>query len=268
MQFDIEYALQCVMPILEKLPVTMEMTLIATLIALVIGAIFAVLLEKKIPVVTQLLTVLCSFLKGIPVLAMLYVFYYSMPIIMGDYLSHWGIPYDQRNPPKLSFAIIAFSLSYVPYMCDMIRSAYQAVPKGQMEACLSVGMSKMQAMRSVIIPQLTAIAIPNFGNHFVNLLKMTSLAYMVSVIEMMGAAKNFAVKNQRFLETYVVAALIFWVVFLIFEQLFRLIEKYSGRYRNPQTASAKANSAAAAKKVSVFGLRKRVQTKKNGGVIV
>lgn len=243
MSFDLKYAVECIQPVIEKLPVTLLMTLVSTVAALIIGALFAVIRSKQIKVVSQIAAVLCSFLKGIPVLAMLYVLYYAMPSIMENIMVPIGFSYDMRNPPKMSFAIIAFSLSYVPYMCDMIQSAYSTIPKGQMEACMSIAMSKFQAMRRVILPQLVVVAIPNFGNHFVNILKMTSLAYMVTVVEMMGAAKNFAVMNQRFLETYIVAALVYWAVCILFEQLFKYIEKHTGKFRQTEVAEKKLKNA-------------------------
>ena len=138
--------------------------------------------------------------------------------------------YDSRNPPKIAMAIVALSISFIPYMCDMILSAFDTIPKGQFEAAYAMGYTHYQMMRHVIIPQLIVVAIPNFGNHFVNLLKASSLAYMVTIVEMMGAAKNYATGYQRFLETYVVAALIYWIIFILFEFLFKLLEKKTGKY--------------------------------------
>jgi len=230
MSFDFEYASSCIRPIIEKLPVTMNLTIWAVIISLLGGIIFATIERSRFTVLKLICKFFRSFLKGVPILVFLYFFYYSMDDIfmaMGD---GFGFTYDVRNPPKIAMAIVALAISYIPYMCDMILSAFDTIPKGQFEAAYAMGFSHTKMMTRIIIPQLITVAIPNFGNHFVNLLKASSLAYMVTIVEMMGAAKNYATGYQRFLETYVVAALIYWVIFVLFELLFRVLEKRSGRY--------------------------------------
>ena len=230
MSFDFEYALKCFKPILEKLPVTLSITVYAVIIALAGGILLALGVKCKSTIINIIVGVINSFLKGVPIVVFLYLFNYSMDDIMNGLGRLFSFEYDIRNPPKMVFAVIAMAISYAPYMCDMIVSAFDTIPRGQIEACDAFGFSKMQAMRRIILPQMLVIALPNFGNHFVNLLKATAFAYMVTILEMMGSARNFAVLNQRFLETYIVCALIYWVVFGVFEQLFIIIEKNSGKY--------------------------------------
>ncbi len=228
--FSFSFALTCFQPILEKLPVTLLLTLGAVAFALVGGILLSFGVLCKVRVIRTILSILISFLKGIPILVFLYIFNNSIDDVMRTIASLFDFTYDIRNPPKFLFAILAMGLSYAPYMCDMIVSALETVPKGQMEACESIGFTKWQGMRRIVLPQLAVIALPNFGNHFVNLLKATSLTYMVTILEMMGAAKNYAVLNQKFLEPYVTCALIYWGVFLVFERGFRVLEKVTGRY--------------------------------------
>lgn len=236
MSFDFGYALTCFLPILSKLNVTMYITLLSTLFAILGGILFAIILRTRVPVLDKIVHFISSFLKGVPPLILLFIFYYSMPMI----LITLGIKYDLKNPPKLTFAIIAFSITYIPYMSDMLLSALSTIPKGQMEACHAMGMTTWQGMVHIILPQLVVVAIPNFGNHFVNILKATAIAYMVTIVEMMGAAKNFAVENQMFLETYVVAALIYWGVCIFFDWMFAQLEKHAGKYlHTSRTASQK-----------------------------
>lgn len=232
MRFDIGYMIKCIMPIISKFPITLYMAITATVLAVVFGLIFAVIVKKNIFILSKIVHFINSFLKGIPVLVILYVLYYSMPTVLASLAKSLGFAYDIKNPPKLLFGILAFGVTYIPYMCDMIISAYETIPKGQMEACNSIGFTTFQAMKRIIIPQMLVVCVPIFGNHFVNILKVTSLAYMVSIIEMMGAAKNYATGTQRFMETYIVAALIYWIVCIGFDKFFVLIEKNTGKYRN------------------------------------
>ncbi|SFR55608.1 amino acid ABC transporter permease [Anaeromicropila populeti] len=230
MSFDFHYAITCIEPILKKLPVTMKLTLWSMAIALLGGILFALMKKSNNKILANVCRLTSSFLKGVPILVFLYFFYYSMDDILHALGGTFRFEYDLRNPPKIQMAIVALSISYIPYMSDMLLSALDTIPKGQFEACYAMGFTKLQMMIRIIIPQLIVVCIPNIGNHFVNLLKATSLAYMVTIVEMMGAAKNFAVKNQRFLETYIMAAFVYWVIFIMFEQLFQLIERHSGKY--------------------------------------
>lgn len=228
--FKWKFAYTCFIPILKGLPMTMELTLATVLLALTGGILLSFGMKSRYAWLNLFFSILNSFLKGIPILVFLYVFNNSIDDIMGTLASLFAFTYDIRHSPTFAFAVIAMALSYAPYMCDMILSAYDTVPSGQREACEAFGFTKWESMRRIIIPQMTVIAIPNFGNHFVNLLKATSLTCMVTIMEMMGTARNYATLNQRFLETYVICALLYWGVFCIFEQLFRILEKKTGRY--------------------------------------
>jgi L-cystine transport system permease protein len=232
MYFDINYAIETVGEIISKLPLTLYMALSATTISLILGIIFSFITRRKIKGLSQSVTVLMSFFKGIPVLVLLFISYYTMPSIMVGLSESWGLAYDIRNPPALSFAIVAFALSYSAYMKDMIDTALDTVPKGQMEACKSIGYTNFQSMYRIIGPQAVVVAIPNFGNHFINLFKLTSLAYMVGVMEILGTARNIGTVSLKFLEPYAVACLIYWIVCIIFENIFSVIEKKLGIFRN------------------------------------
>ena len=94
-----------------------------------------------------------------------------------------------------------------------------------MEAAISIGMSKWQAMRRIILPQAFVIALPNFGNSFISLLKDTSLAFVVSVVELMGKAKIVGAAGLNFFEVYIVVALIYWAVCIIVERFLIILEK-------------------------------------------
>lgn len=231
MNFDAAYALSTVGEIASKLPLTLMMALIATILSLLMGIIFAVIIRCDVPILKPITKVLMSFFKSVPVLVLLYVAYYAMPSLMTVLSEKYGFAYDVRNPPSLSFAIIAFAVTYSSYMCDMIIAALDTIVKGQFEACYAMGFTKFQMMTRIIMPQLIVVAIPNFGNHFINLVKATSLAYMVGVIEIMGMARNIGSTSLKFLEPYVVAALIYWIVCFLGEKLVAFIEKRLGKYR-------------------------------------
>jgi L-cystine transport system permease protein len=243
--FSFSFAFTCFAPILQELPVTLILTIGSVFFALIGGILLSLGISCKLRAVSTVFSVISSFLKGIPILVFLYLFNNSIDDVMKALSRLFNTAYDIRNPPNFLFAILAMALSYTPYMSDMILSALETVPKGQSEACESLGFTKLQTMKRIVLPQMMVIALPNFGNHFVNLLKATSLTYMVTILEMMGAAKNYAVLNQKFLEPYVVCSLIYWAIFLVFEKFFRILEKITGRYLQPSAIRQVKKSEAA-----------------------
>ncbi|MDY6351807.1 MAG: amino acid ABC transporter permease [Lachnospiraceae bacterium] len=240
--FDQSTFFQSFIPIIRAMPTTLILTVASIALALTGGIILSLLLTCPLKIIRTIFKIVASFLKGIPILVFLYVFNTSIDGVMAKLYSLFNLTYSNRNTPTLQFAIFALSLSYTPYLADMIISAYNAVPRGQSEACTAFGFTKGQAMLHIIIPQMIVVAIPNFGNHFVNLLKATSLTCMVTIMEMMGTARNFATMNQKFLEAYTACALIYWIVFELFEQFFGFIERRSGRYLQPGALKVRART--------------------------
>ncbi len=229
-----EIYLECLREVMSGIPTTLGLTIWSVLLALVLGITLSFGVLSKVTPIRMVFSVLCSFLKGIPILVFLYAFHTSIDVIMGGLDQIFTFyTYDIRKPPTFIFAVFALALSYAPYMCDMVTSALGTIPKGQWEACDAGGFTDWQKMTRIIIPQSIVVAIPNFGNHFVNLLKASSLSCMVMIMEMMGEARNYATLSQKFLECYTVCALCYWFVFVVFEQAFRMVEKRTGRYLQP-----------------------------------
>ena len=110
-------------------------------------------------------------------------------------------------------------------MTDVVISAIQSVDSGQLEACWSVGMTTFQGYKRVIIPQAVIVGIPNAGNQFVALMKATSMAYFITVMEVLGKAKQLAAGTYKFFEAYIIAAVVYWVLCIIFEKLIAVMER-------------------------------------------
>jgi L-cystine transport system permease protein len=125
---------------------------------------------------------------------------------------------------------VSFSLNVGAYLSETIRSAILSVGKGQIEAAESIGMTASQVMRRIVIPQAAVVAIPNLGNSFIALLKDTSLAFAASVPEIIGQAKIAAARSSKFFEAYIVAAAIYWLICILFEQLMSFGEKRLRRH--------------------------------------
>jgi putative amino-acid transport system permease protein len=107
-------------------------------------------------------------------------------------------------------------------MSETMRGAIRSVDKGQMEGCLSVGMTYWQAMKRIVLPQALHYIIPPLSNNFLEVFKGTSLASMVGITEMMLKAKMMSSKDLRFMETYLAILFIYWGLNIIFS----IIQKY------------------------------------------
>ena len=204
--------------ILSALPVTLNIAIVTMIFSLILSFFVALARINKIKVVSKLATVYVSFIRGTPLLVQIYLSYYGIPKVLNHMNARFGWSLNVNNVPIIVFV-------YVAFMSETFRAAILSVEKGQMEAAISVGMSKWQAMKRIILPQAFVIALPNFGNSFIGLIKDTSLAFVVSIVELMGKAKIVGAQGLNFFEVYIVVALIYWAVCIIVEKLLAILEK-------------------------------------------
>lgn len=171
--------------LLQGLGNTLIMTLGALCIGVVIGTLIAVLkyFAEDVPALKPL-DMLCDLyvttIRGIPVVVLLMIFFY---VIM-------------TSAEGITVGIIAFGINSGAYMAELIRSGIGAVDKGQMEAGRSLGMSKVQAMRKIVFPQAVRYILPAIGNEMIALLKETSVAGYVAVVDLTRAGN--LVRNNTY----------------------------------------------------------------------
>ena len=223
--FDASYIWEFIPKLLEALPVTLEMTVVAAIGGLVLGFLIALVKIKKIKVLNQICSVYVSFMRGTPLLVQLFLSYYGLPIVLQAINAKFGTSFDVNSVPAIVFVFIAFSLNEAAYNSETIRAAIQSVDKNEIEAGKAMGMTNLQIMRRITLPQALVVAMPNFGNSLISLLKNTSLAFTVSVVDIMGKAKVVSGRNLRLFEVYIAAAIVYWVVCIIIEIAAKLIEK-------------------------------------------
>lgn len=229
--FDFSYMVKAFPSILRYAPVTILIAVVSMAIGLVIGLIIALIKIYNVPVLKWFSSLYVSFVRGTPLLVQIYLSYYGIPKILAFMQQNYNWNLNVGNVPSIVFVYVAFSLNIAAYLSETIRSSIQAIDKGQMEAAYSVGMSKVQSMFRIIIPQAITIALPNFGNSFICLLKDTSLAFVIAVVEIMGQAKIVGARSLRFFEVYIDSALIYWALCLIAARGVYLLEKKLKKYQ-------------------------------------
>jgi len=209
LNFDIGYMIEIIPDILKYLPVTLYLTLISMVIAVIVGVALSLILVNKVPILLHIAKIYISFFRGTPVLVQLLIIYFGLPQLFSVFNSlDAGVA-----------AIIAFSLNTSAYLAEIFRAGLESVDKGQAEAAISIGMSYPQAMRGIVLPQAIRNAIPATGNMFIGLIKNSSLAFTIGVTELLAQGKLLASANLRFFEAYLAVGLIYWALTYLYSVL-------------------------------------------------
>ena len=218
--FDIGYIFSAIPQIMRAVPLTLMILVLSLFFGTLLGLFLTVMKLRKNPVSSTIATAYVSFMRGTPPLLQLYLVYYGLPKVLelvGININSWD---------KVFFAIAAFSLNSGAFLSEVMRSAYLSVDIGQQEAAFSVGMGSMQTLKRIIFPQAFAIALPNLGNSIIQLLKETSLAFIIGVNEIMGQAQLIIGRGYgvRQFETFIAASLIYWAICIAMEKSFAFLE--------------------------------------------
>ena len=167
---------------IRAIPVTLEITVVSLLLAVVPALIIALVRIKKIKVLSQLGSVYVSFIRGTPVVLQILVIYSLIPSLLNVVIQKTGSSFNVFELNPIIYAFIVFALNSTATLSEVFRSALKTVHKGQMEAALSIGLTKFQAFRRILFPQAFNSALPNICNLTVGLIKNTSLAFMMTVM--------------------------------------------------------------------------------------
>ncbi len=157
-----------------------------------------------------------SFFRGTPLLLQLVLIYSGLPQL--------GVVID-----ALTAGIIAVSLCYGAYMAEIFRAGILAIPRGQAEASMSLGLSKGRTMQLIILPQAMRLIIPPTGNQFIAMLKDSSLVSVLGAWELMYLARTHGRSEFKVMEMLIVAALIYWILSFVFEMVQARIERKFGK---------------------------------------
>lgn len=202
--------------ILPTLLAGVQVTLLMTVISMIVALVLAILLALGKMYGTSAVRWLCSgyieFFRGTPLLAQLFIVYYGLPVA--------GLNFD-----SFTAAVITFGLNSGAYQAEYLRGAIQSIEAGQVQAARSVGMSFVQAMRKIVLPQAFRRVIPPWGNDVIYNLKYTSVAFMIGAHELTSQAKIIAGRNFRFTESFMAAGIIYLILVYIFSRSLGVMEK-------------------------------------------
>ncbi len=188
---------------------TIQVAVVAQIIGILLGFVFALMRTSRNPFAQVFSGFYVWVFRGTPVLLQLYIVYFGIPQLIDN-------PEFTRELTAFRAAIITFGINEGAYMTEIIRAGVLSVEGGQMDAAQSVGMTRLQAMRRIIIPQAFRFLVPPTGNEFIAMLKNTSLASAISLVELLHATNLIYSTNFDIMELLVVAAIWYLAMVTIF----------------------------------------------------
>lgn len=182
--------------LIPGITMTIPLTAISFALAMVIAVTVALVQYARVPVLTPLARFYIWIIRGTPLLVQLFVVFYGLPNL--------GI----RLEP-FPAAVMVFSINEGAYCAETVRSALESVPVGQLEAGFCAGLSYLQTVRRIILPQALRTAFPPLSNSLIAMMKDTSLAANITVTEMFMATQRLAARNFEYLTLYLEVAFIY-----------------------------------------------------------
>ena len=155
-------------------------------------------------------------MRGTPLMLQLLFVYFALPMI--------GI-----RLPDIAAALLAFTLNYAAYFAEIFRAGIQSVPKGQYEAAKTLGMNYTQTMRRIILPQVIRIVLPPVSNETINLVKDTSLIYILAMNDLLRVARTI-VQREFDMTPFLIAGVFYLAMTFVLTWMFKRLEAYYGKY--------------------------------------
>ena len=211
-----ENLLHTVVLMLEGTQVTLEIFFITLLLALPIGLLASLARLSKFRPLSLLMEFYIWIMRGTPLMLQLLFVYFALPMI--------GVML-----PDIAAALLAFTLNYAAYFAEIFRAGIQSIPRGQYEAAKTLGMTYPTTMRRIILPQVIRIVLPPVSNETINLVKDTSLIYILAMNDLLRVARTI-VQREFDMTPFVVAAVFYLAMTFILTWLFKKLEAHYGKY--------------------------------------
>lgn len=225
MLLNTEFMIKTFWASVKAIPVTMEITLVSILLAILPAFGIAMARLKNRRVLASIGKIYVSFMRGTPVLLQILIVYSILPSLFNSLFKKIAPSVNVFDINPIVYAFVVFTLNTIATLSEVFRSAMQTVDKGQYEAALCCGLTYFQALRRIIIPQALVSAVPNICNLCVNLIKNTSLAFMMTVKDITAVAKIQASYGFNYIEAYLDIFIIYIIVCSVVQVLFKILEK-------------------------------------------
>ena len=200
---------------------TLTLTVLATAGGVVIGTFLALMRLSSIAPLSAFAGGYVNLIRSMPLVLVIFWFYFLVPYI-GQWVTRSSAP--MQVGPFVS-SLVTFMVFEAAYFCEIVRAGIQSIPRGQNEAAKAVGMNYAQSMAYIILPQAFRNMIPVLLTQTIILFQDTSLVYVLSITDFLGAASKVAQRDGRLVEMYLFAAFVYFVISLGASQLVRMLQK-------------------------------------------
>ena len=201
---------------LEGAEITLEIFSVTLLLSLPLGLLVALCRISKLGPLRHLMEFYIWSMRGTPLMLQLLFVYFALPMI--------GI-----RLPDIAAALLAFTLNYAAYFAEIFRAGIQSIGRGQYEAAKSLGMTYTQTMRRIIVPQMIRHVLPPVSNETINLVKDTSLIYILAMNDLLRVARTI-VQREFDMTPFFVAAVFYLAMTFVLTWGFKKLEAYYGKY--------------------------------------
>ena len=201
---------------MEGAQITLEIFCVALLLSLPLGLLVALCRISKLGPLRLLMEFYIWLMRGTPLMLQLLFVYFALPMV--------GI-----RLPDIAAALLAFTLNYAAYFAEIFRAGIQSIGRGQYEAAKSLGMTYTQTMRRIIVPQMIRHVLPPVSNETINLVKDTSLIYILAMNDLLRVARTI-VQREFDMTPFFVAAVFYLAMTFVLTWGFKKLEAYYGKY--------------------------------------
>jgi polar amino acid transport system permease protein len=214
--------------VLSGITITAVVTVVSYVLMLIAGMLGALGRLSKNFIFHGLSSLYVEIVRGIPLLVQLIMWYFVFPSLVQKIGNAAGIGFlSDWHANPVAMAIVGLTFCYGAYMSEIFRAGIQSIPKGQMEASRSLGMSYVQAMRHIILPQAVRVVLPPVGNEFVSLLKDSSLVSVVAVTDLTLRGRQYMSTHFDPIQTWTMVALLYLIMTLFSSRVVSWLEKRS-----------------------------------------
>ena len=187
---------------------TLTLTAIATVLGLIAGTLIAMMRLSSRPVLSMLAASYVNLMRSLPLVLVIFLFYFLMP-----YVGQWVLRTDQPIQfDALNSTVTTFTLFEAAYFSEIMRAGIQAIPRGQSDAGYAIGLKYREVMRFVVLPQAFRNMLPVIFTQTIVLFQDTSLVYVLSITDFLGAASTIAQRDGRLTEMYLFVALVYFAI--------------------------------------------------------
>jgi len=231
MEFSIDNFRVSFWSAVSYVPVTIKITVVSFLCSIVIGFIIGTIRHIKIRIISKILDCFVTVYLGLPIMVALVIYNLVFMIYYKDIAAIFGIHKNISEIDPVVIAYIALILANSCSLSESVRGAFRGVDIVQYEAGYSIGLTKVQTLIRIIVPQMIPIMIPGMVNSMIGTLKASNLVSVIGVTEVMVAALLPCQETYSYLEGYLAAALVYWILGIMIEILSAIAEKKSMRFR-------------------------------------